>query len=107
PPSHPPHPAPTHPPSFPTRRSSDLTDDSPSIAQNTLARSRDPCACTSRATSHSPTAIKQIMNSRGPHAPAMVTKKLCRITSAPRSEEHTSELQSRSDLVCRLLLEKK
>src|SRR5206468_11135788 len=26
--------------------------------------------------------------------------------SAPRSEEHTSELQSRSDLVCRLLLEK-
>src|SRR5690349_25148294 len=27
--------------------------------------------------------------------------------SAPRSEEHTSELQSRRDLVCRLLLEKK
>src|SRR2546428_9563265 len=27
--------------------------------------------------------------------------------SASRSEEHTSELQSRSDLVCRLLLEKK
>src|SRR5712664_4598071 len=27
--------------------------------------------------------------------------------SACRSEEHTSELQSRSDLVCRLLLEKK
>src|SRR2546428_8540180 len=26
---------------------------------------------------------------------------------AVRSEEHTSELQSRSDLVCRLLLEKK
>src|SRR5206468_10057092 len=26
---------------------------------------------------------------------------------ALRSEEHTSELQSRSDLVCRLLLEKK
>src|SRR2546421_8661075 len=30
-------------------------------------------------------------------------KPLC----ARRSEEHTSELQSRSDLVCRLLLEKK
>src|SRR2546421_7015320 len=30
---------------------------------------------------------------------------LCRFL--PRSEEHTSELQSRSDLVCRLLLEKK
>src|SRR6266496_6090181 len=27
--------------------------------------------------------------------------------TAPRSEEHTSELQSRRDLVCRLLLEKK
>src|SRR3989440_2763824 len=29
------------------------------------------------------------------------------VVSLPRSEEHTSELQSRSDLVCRLLLEKK
>src|SRR2546421_8217499 len=29
------------------------------------------------------------------------------VISTPRSEEHTSELQSRSDLVCRLLLEKK
>src|SRR5438034_2654988 len=30
-----------------------------------------------------------------------------RRTGTPRSEEHTSELQSHSDLVCRLLLEKK
>src|SRR5256886_13621465 len=30
-----------------------------------------------------------------------------RETEAPRSEEHTSELQSQSNLVCRLLLEKK
>src|SRR2546421_1895971 len=29
------------------------------------------------------------------------------LSDCPRSEEHTSELQSRSDLVCRLLLEKK
>src|SRR5206468_5793392 len=29
------------------------------------------------------------------------------IAAKTRSEEHTSELQSRSDLVCRLLLEKK
>src|SRR2546430_12735702 len=29
------------------------------------------------------------------------------IAAAPRSEEHTSELQSQSNLVCRLLLEKK
>src|SRR5436190_12122215 len=31
----------------------------------------------------------------------------CWPSAAPRSEEHTSELQSHSDLVCRLLLEKK
>src|SRR3989440_7840070 len=31
----------------------------------------------------------------------------CKLCEAVRSEEHTSELQSRSDLVCRLLLEKK
>src|SRR2546430_12667450 len=33
----------------------------------------------------------------------------CRLSSLPlyRSEEHTSELQSQSNLVCRLLLEKK
>src|SRR5206468_9994804 len=29
------------------------------------------------------------------------------VSAGMRSEEHTSELQSRSDLVCRLLLEKK
>src|SRR5437588_4554731 len=33
--------------------------------------------------------------------------KCCAFLSAGRSEEHTSELQSHSDLVCRLLLEKK
>src|SRR2546422_4298582 len=32
---------------------------------------------------------------------------LSRPRAAPRSEEHTSELQSRLHLVCRLLLEKK
>src|SRR5438132_9280864 len=31
----------------------------------------------------------------------------CRRETGTRSEEHTSELQSHSDLVCRLLLEKK
>src|SRR5476649_3002775 len=33
--------------------------------------------------------------------------KQCTVARQPRSEEHTSELQSHSDLVCRLLLEKK
>src|SRR5206468_10907996 len=34
-------------------------------------------------------------------------RRLDGVGAEPRSEEHTSELQSRSDLVCRLLLEKK
>src|SRR2546429_4265463 len=47
-------------------------------------------------------------------ATAFSTLTACGVTSAPmpspgqrRSEEHTSELQSRLHLVCRLLLEKK
>src|SRR5204862_4451363 len=36
-----------------------------------------------------------------------VGEKLERVRPELRSEEHTSELQSRRDLVCRLLLEKK
>src|SRR5207302_6780332 len=40
--------------------------------------------------------------------PDGVRTRSCRSTSDPsRSEEHTSELQSRENLVCRLLLEKK
>src|SRR2546421_5263628 len=38
---------------------------------------------------------------------ATVTRAAVAMTTLKRSEEHTSELQSRSDLVCRLLLEKK
>src|SRR5690349_23304653 len=42
---------------------------------------------------------------RSPRAPPGHPTRMSR--RAPRSEEHTSELQSRRDLVCRLLLEKK
>src|SRR3712207_7897870 len=38
---------------------------------------------------------------------APILETLRRISALPRSEEHTSELQSRQYLVCRLLLEKK
>src|SRR2546421_3746914 len=38
---------------------------------------------------------------------SFVARNLAIIIGVARSEEHTSELQSRSDLVCRLLLEKK
>src|SRR5438132_2384181 len=41
-------------------------------------------------------------------APSKPTSRACACkTSSTRSEEHTSELQSHSELVCRLLLEKK
>src|SRR5688572_32721965 len=40
------------------------------------------------------------LDDSAPHSPGLGTSSL-------RSEEHTSELQSQSNLVCRLLLEKK
>src|SRR5438874_6226463 len=43
---------------------------------------------------------------RAPVAPG-VYRTVSGTRRGPRSEEHTSELQSRRDLVCRLLLEKK
>src|SRR5207249_12002903 len=39
--------------------------------------------------------------------PAVTAVDAGNLAGTPRSEEHTSELQSRFDLVCRLLLEKK
>src|SRR5206468_12055216 len=51
-----------------------------------------------------------ISSQRSP-SPRLTTDARCtparRTRRSRRSEEHTSELQSRSDLVCRLLLEKK
>src|SRR3712207_8144904 len=44
---------------------------------------------------------------RSPPAPAGVTTTPTGTRPTSRSEEHTSELQSRQYLVCRLLLEKK
>src|SRR5205807_8931874 len=42
-----------------------------------------------------------------PNRPPSISKLLTRLTRTRRSEEHTSELQSPCNLVCRLLLEKK
>src|SRR2546430_10152908 len=39
--------------------------------------------------------------------PVRAERRLEPVGNEPRSEEHTSELQSQSNLVCRLLLEKK
>src|SRR5947209_10680466 len=44
---------------------------------------------------------------RAPRRSRCSTRPAPRISCATRSEEHTSELQSRQYLVCRLLLEKK
>src|SRR5207247_8754748 len=67
--------------SFPTRRSSDLR-----LFGNAVADERESRVRSARGT--------------GDHSrPGDPVR--------PRSEEHTSELQSRVDLVCRLLLEKK
>src|SRR5699024_12556039 len=66
--------------SFPTRRSSDLNEKLPKVLQiidTITSRDRNDY---------------QLLWHLGPDV---------------RSEEHTSELQSRFDLVCRLLLEKK
>src|SRR6266567_5529045 len=42
-----------------------------------------------------------------PGAPAAIARCTIPMATGSRSEEHTSELQSQSNLVCRLLLEKK
>src|SRR5699024_11908332 len=75
--------------SLPTRRSSDLTSRSSKRTKHRDAeQKRETTPKDARTDSPSP-----------PVTPPAAT--------ASRSEEHTSELQSRFDLVCRLLLEKK
>src|SRR2546428_9757252 len=75
----------------------------------TLFRSAAPTPAPSRAPSRRP--VEEAMHIRllpAPHGgarPAGTVRVV--VAEDVRSEEHTSELQSRSDLVCRLLLEKK
>src|SRR5262249_60889194 len=89
-------------PSFPTRRSSDLsvtTTWAPSAASLTAAARPMPLAppvtsAMRRASSRSGGASVSLYSSSGQYS------------MSKRSEEHTSELQSLTNLVCRLLLEK-
>src|SRR5206468_6696036 len=53
------------------------------------------------------TLFEKINLTGSSHFDPYMTDSLGRRRNISRSEEHTSELQSRSDLVCRLLLEKK
>src|SRR5205085_11915441 len=71
--------------SFPTRRSSDLNQ-----TEVIASQSGDVCVTI---------IFMQIVY--------QLTSCLSLLTNIARSEEHTSELQSQSNLVCRLLLEKK
>src|SRR5690606_41607768 len=89
--------------SFPTRRSSDLTGRSWSrrTLQNLplhASSESDTAHVASPRTRHQPPSSHR--HSRPAASPPPRTP-------AHRSEEHTSELQSRENLVCRLLLEKK
>src|SRR3712207_7498985 len=53
------------------------------------------------------TTVASLPAIRVAHSPRGSTSEEQRVSCASRSEEHTSELQSRQYLVCRLLLEKK
>src|SRR5207248_9210761 len=99
-----PHPRAPHP--FPTRRSSDLAIRDPRTNAAVIATRRDSHArlvCEAlRSGKHvfveEPLAIAQAEIDQVQETWAALPD---------RSEEHTSELQSPYDLVCRLLLEKK
>src|SRR5687768_18222180 len=75
--------------SFPTRRSSDLSASPP--IPGTAVGSGAPAASLTMAEI-APRSVRGLSTARA---------------TRNRSEEHTSELQSRLHLVCRLLLEKK
>src|SRR5690606_41758183 len=83
--------------SFPTRRSSDLAPLGPSIWVS--SRSTPEAASTRRWRRSWRSFLKRCSGS----ADGRPTSHYRDV----RSEEHTSELQSRENLVCRLLLEKK
>src|SRR5690606_39878972 len=87
---------------FPTRRSSDLFSARSTSQRSIIAMRRSLPVRWTRPRGRRRSVICSI--SRSSH-------RYCRSSSAIhssfRSEEHTSELQSRENLVCRLLLEKK
>src|SRR5690606_41271592 len=66
------------------------------------ARGTTPCPCARKFSSTSRHFRSRIRPCRAAPHPSPYPK-----PTTSRSEEHTSELQSRQNLVCRLLLEKK
>src|SRR5207249_5107953 len=88
--------------SFPTRRSSDLSPPPPRWM--TFAGSRRIGTARSSFRGYATADSRSRWKVTGPRG---WRSRWTRRWRRPRSEEHTSELQSRFDLVCRLLLEKK
>src|SRR5206468_4539028 len=91
--------------SFPTRRSSDLKSQVKEIVAFAKKFGISVYPTVVNMPGHMETALSthpefQLRDKYGKRSPS-------RLDVTNRSEEHTSELQSRSDLVCRLLLEKK
>src|SRR5207249_274687 len=93
-------------PSFPTRRSSDLNGFAASRLSSPQGSRSRPIGSSLARRLHHDTActdrIPQCRRCRGPRPRNDRTG-----SARGRSEEHTSELQSRFDIVCRLLLAKK
>src|SRR5699024_11267796 len=91
------------PHSFPTRRSSDLF----CLDVVTVCRWEKKFQKEGAQGLMKKQAIKGIKKRQKKQEQAELQQENKRLSEENRSEEHTSELQSRFDLVCRLLLEKK
>src|SRR5699024_11956739 len=89
--------------SFPTRRSSDLTANSGSSETTRSSSTLAPVLTTQANLPGSRWCRSSLWDSTTVFSSAKIPEN----PQSDRSEEHTSELQSRFDLVCRLLLEKK
>src|SRR5690606_39813657 len=90
--------------SFPTRRSSDLLR---SDTGHDVLRTRPGLRCSGGGAGDSHVSTRSVRTPSGP-LPLLVGWSInAQSGRKTRSEEHTSELQSRENLVCRLLLEKK
>src|SRR5438046_5590936 len=87
--------------SFPTRRSSDLVAEAP---QGGVVRHRLVQAQPGEAAKRQPVGQRRLQLRVAQPVPR---PQQLEAALADRSEEHTSELQSLTNLVCRLLLEKK
>src|SRR3712207_7289575 len=87
--------------------SGDSTSDTQGCRSRTMAADPSLDALSTTHTSASPASAHGCSERRQRSSRSRVFQDTTATTTAARSEEHTSELQSRQYLVCRLLLEKK